>query len=82
MAKAEVKKTTKASSPSKETKSKGSNPEEKSTGKKTSPYTAFMKTEIPKVKAGDAALSHKEAFKQAAKNWATSDKNPKNAASK
>ncbi|KAI8340088.1 hypothetical protein BC941DRAFT_419348 [Chlamydoabsidia padenii] len=53
----------------------------KSTGtKKLSPYNKFMKTELPKVKAADSSLNHKEAFKKAAANWATSSENPKNAA--
>ena len=44
-----------------------------------SAYNVFMKAEIAKVKAADPKLEHKEAFKQAAANWATSKSNPKNA---
>ncbi|ORZ10873.1 hypothetical protein BCR42DRAFT_422235 [Absidia repens] len=47
--------------------------------KKLSPYNKFMKTELPKVKAAEPSLSHKEAFKKVAANWATSSENPKNA---
>ncbi|CAO3586021.1 unnamed protein product [Absidia cylindrospora] len=47
--------------------------------KKLSPYNKFMKTELPKVKAAEPTLSHKEAFKKVAANWATSSENPKNA---
>ncbi|KAJ3222646.1 hypothetical protein HK099_002051 [Clydaea vesicula] len=46
--------------------------------KSKSPYNVFLKTEIPKLKEENASLSHREAFKLAAKNWATSDANPKN----
>ncbi|KAJ3055022.1 hypothetical protein BCR33DRAFT_711422 [Rhizoclosmatium globosum] len=43
-----------------------------------SPYNIFMKTELPKVKAADPSLSHKEAFKVAASNWKNAAENPNN----
>ncbi|KAJ3030224.1 UNVERIFIED_CONTAM: hypothetical protein HDU68_009748 [Siphonaria sp. JEL0065] len=43
-----------------------------------SAYNLFMKTELPKVKAENPALTHKEAFKVAAGNWKDSDENPAN----
>ena len=46
--------------------------------KKASPYNAFMKTEIAKVKLTTPGIAHKEAFKKAASNWATAPENPKN----
>ena len=36
--------------------------------KKLTPYNAFMKTELAKVKKAQPTLSHKEAFKAAAGN--------------
>jgi len=48
------------------------------TKKKLSPYNTFMKTELAKVKKSHPSLSHKDAFKQAASNWAASSDNPKN----
>ncbi|KAI9503243.1 hypothetical protein BX070DRAFT_191636 [Coemansia spiralis] len=52
--------------------------------KKLSPYNKFMKTELAKVKKNNPGLPHKDAFKKAAQNWATSAENPKgpNAANK
>ncbi|KAJ3216259.1 hypothetical protein HK099_005941 [Clydaea vesicula] len=89
MTKAETSKKEKSSSPAKETKPKATTakPAAASTtkkaappgGKKVNPYNVFMKTEIAKVKADDSSLSHRDAFKVAARNWAGSDKNPKNA---
>ncbi|KAJ3392995.1 hypothetical protein HDU92_008074 [Lobulomyces angularis] len=46
--------------------------------KSKSPYNLFLKTEIPRVKEQDPSLTHKAAFKLAAKNWGSSDQNPKN----
>ena len=43
-----------------------------------SPYNAFMKKELAKIKEKDPKIDHKEAFKVAAKNWAKSKENPKN----
>lgn len=50
----------------------------KSQTKKLSPYNVFMKTELAKVKEANAGISHKDAFKMAAGNWAKSSENPKN----
>ncbi|KAI9475771.1 MAG: hypothetical protein EXX96DRAFT_574571 [Benjaminiella poitrasii] len=50
----------------------------KRSAKKTNLYTEFMSTEIPKVKKENPGFTHKEAFKKAASNWATSPSNPKN----
>lgn len=50
----------------------------KSPAKKISPYNKFMKDELAKVKAANPGIAHKEAFKKAAQNWATSPDNPKN----
>jgi hypothetical protein len=36
-----------------------------------------MKTELPKVKAENPGMNHKEAFKLAAGNWKDSPDNPK-----
>ncbi|CAG8522161.1 6417_t:CDS:2 [Rhizophagus irregularis] len=41
-------------------------------------YNRFMKTELPKVKAENPGMNHKEAFKLAANNWKDSPDNPKN----
>ncbi|KAI8366078.1 uncharacterized protein BYT42DRAFT_588823 [Radiomyces spectabilis] len=46
--------------------------------KKMSPYNKFIKEELPKIKSENPGLSHKEAFKKAAQQWATSPENPKN----
>lgn len=50
------------------------------TGEKRAPsaYNVFMKSEISKVKKSNPSLAHKEAFKKAASNWASSKDNPKN----
>ncbi|KAF9413061.1 hypothetical protein BGZ94_000852 [Podila epigama] len=45
--------------------------------KKMSAYNEFMKTELPKFRAANADVSHKEAFKQVALLWKSSSKNPK-----
>ncbi|ORX78561.1 hypothetical protein K493DRAFT_321197 [Basidiobolus meristosporus CBS 931.73] len=50
----------------------------RSGGKKLSPYNKFMKTELPKVKAEDPSISHKDAFKVAAGRWKASAENPAN----
>jgi len=44
-----------------------------------SPYNAYMKEEIPRVKKAQPGITHKEAFKLAASNWATAKENPKSA---
>jgi hypothetical protein len=46
---------------------------------KITPYNKFMKTELPKVKADNPKVSHKEAFKIVAERWKDSPENPKNA---
>ncbi|KAJ3050094.1 hypothetical protein HK097_008917 [Rhizophlyctis rosea] len=44
-----------------------------------SPFLSFeQKTELPKVKAAQPAISHKEAFKVAAGNWKNAPENPAN----
>ncbi|KAI9342914.1 hypothetical protein BDR26DRAFT_858981 [Obelidium mucronatum] len=43
-----------------------------------SAYNVFMKTELPRVKAEDPNLSHKDAFKIVAANWKDSPLNPVN----
>ncbi|CAI2166112.1 17731_t:CDS:2 [Funneliformis geosporum] len=43
-----------------------------------SPYNKFMKTELPKVKADNPNISHREAFKVAAQRWKDAPENPKN----
>ncbi|KAL7752685.1 class-I pyridine nucleotide-disulfide oxidoreductase-like protein [Sorochytrium milnesiophthora] len=48
--------------------------------KDTKRYNMFMKKELAKVKVDHPTLSHKEAFKRAASNWADSSDNPKNKA--
>ncbi|GAA5813876.1 hypothetical protein MFLAVUS_007363 [Mucor flavus] len=50
----------------------------KKSPKKLSPYNMFMKTELSKVKEVTPGISHKDAFKKAAQNWATASENPKN----
>ncbi|KAI9305593.1 hypothetical protein BJ944DRAFT_248926 [Cunninghamella echinulata] len=47
--------------------------------KKMTPYNKFMKTELAKIKEATPGIAHKDAFKKAASNWATSKENPKNA---
>ncbi|CAH1756935.1 5629_t:CDS:2 [Entrophospora sp. SA101] len=46
--------------------------------RKLSPYNAFMKSELPKVKAENPNLEHKAAFKLVAERWKNSADNPKN----
>ncbi|CAG8700719.1 13535_t:CDS:2 [Ambispora leptoticha] len=46
--------------------------------RKLSPYNAFMKAELPKVKAENPNLEHKAAFKLVAERWKNSPDNPKN----
>merc|ERR1719409_751581 len=41
-----------------------------------SQYNLFMKTEVARIKQVQPELSHKEAFKEAARNWGVSDQNP------
>merc|ERR1719409_1348800 len=41
-----------------------------------SQYNLFMKTEVARIKQVQPDLSHKEAFKEAARNWGVSDQNP------
>ncbi|RHZ63321.1 hypothetical protein Glove_330g19 [Diversispora epigaea] len=48
--------------------------------RKLSPYNAFMKNELPKVKAENPNLEHKAAFKLVAERWKNSPDNPKNQA--
>ncbi|KAI8067818.1 hypothetical protein BC940DRAFT_300534 [Gongronella butleri] len=52
----------------------------KKNGKKGGPsaYNNFMKDHLPKVKKAHPNMSHKDAFKLVAKNWATAPENPKN----
>lgn len=45
-----------------------------------SAYNIFMKEELPKVKAQNPELSHKDAFKKVAESWKTHPSNPKKAA--
>ncbi|KAG0271182.1 hypothetical protein BGZ95_001051 [Linnemannia exigua] len=45
--------------------------------KKMSAYNAFMKDELPKYKAKNAGVDHKEAFKHVASLWKNSPLNPK-----
>ncbi|CAG8543702.1 7216_t:CDS:2 [Ambispora gerdemannii] len=46
--------------------------------RKPSPYNMYMKSELPKVKADNPGLDHKQAFKMAAARWKDSPENPKN----
>ena len=41
-------------------------------------YNLFMKTEVACIKQLRPELTHKEAFKEAARNWSMSDQNPQN----
>ncbi|KAJ2385387.1 hypothetical protein GGI23_006721 [Coemansia sp. RSA 2559] len=45
--------------------------------KKVSNYNKYMKAELARVKATTPGIAHKDAFKKAAENWATSPDNPK-----
>ena len=45
--------------------------------RKLSPYNAFMKSELPKVKAENPNLEHKAAFKLVAERWKDHPDNPK-----
>lgn len=69
--KSKTSKTAKATKVSKKDKA----PKEK---RAPSPYNVFMKSELTAVKKANPSLDHKEAFKVAAGNWATSPQNPKN----
>ncbi|KAI8615625.1 yabby protein-domain-containing protein [Chytriomyces sp. MP71] len=57
----------------KEKKSAGEKKEK--TVRAPSAYNLFMKTELPRVKAENPELTHKEAFKIAAGNWKDSSDN-------
>ena len=46
-------------------------------GRKVSAYNTFIKSEIAKVKKENPELPHKDVFKKAASNWASSPNNPK-----
>jgi len=46
--------------------------------KKLSPYNLYMKSELPKLKAENPTMNHKEAFKLVAARWKDSPENPKN----
>eukprot|EP00284_Hemiselmis_tepida_P007381 CAMPEP_0174929200 /NCGR_PEP_ID=MMETSP1355-20121228/27077_1 /TAXON_ID=464990 /ORGANISM="Hemiselmis tepida, Strain CCMP443" /LENGTH=56 /DNA_ID=CAMNT_0016175391 /DNA_START=17 /DNA_END=187 /DNA_ORIENTATION=+ len=48
--------------------------ESKAKGKGPSPYNAFMKEEIARLKKADPNLAHKDAFKNAAANWSKKKK--------
>ncbi|KAK9766859.1 hypothetical protein K7432_003755 [Basidiobolus ranarum] len=50
----------------------------RTSGKKLSPYNKFMKTELPKVKAEDPSIAHKDAFKVVAGRWKNAPENPAN----
>jgi hypothetical protein len=41
-----------------------------------SAYNLFMKDEVARLKAASSELTHKEAFKEAARNWGTAEANP------
>ncbi|KAI9000146.1 hypothetical protein DFJ74DRAFT_697851 [Hyaloraphidium curvatum] len=68
--KAPKEKKEKAPKEKKEKKEKGSRP--------PSAYNTFMKEELPKIKAANPNVDHKEAFKLAAANWKNSPSNPNN----
>ncbi|KAL2913171.1 hypothetical protein HK105_207290 [Polyrhizophydium stewartii] len=42
------------------------------------PYNAFMKAELPKIKAAQPELSHRDAFKLCASKWKDAPENPAN----
>ena len=46
--------------------------------KKSSPYNAYMKSELAKLKEKSPDMTHKERFKLAATSWAEAPENPKN----
>ncbi|CAG8557177.1 13101_t:CDS:2 [Ambispora gerdemannii] len=73
-----TKATTTRSSATNETKAPKS--KVKSNGPKKPPnaYNKFMQTELPKVKAENPTLQHKDAFKLVASRWKDSPENPKN----
>ncbi|CAO3573261.1 unnamed protein product [Mortierella alpina] len=52
-------------------------PAEPATKRKMSAYNSYMKEELPKYKAANPGVEHKEAFKQVAGKWKTSTQNPK-----
>ncbi|CAG8446739.1 12787_t:CDS:2 [Funneliformis caledonium] len=64
----------------KDTKTSKSKETDGTTKKAPTAYNIFMKTELPKVKAENPGMDHKEAFKLAASNWKNSADNPKNKA--
>ncbi|KAJ1983277.1 hypothetical protein H4R33_004811 [Dimargaris cristalligena] len=45
--------------------------------RKMSPYNLYMKRELPKYKAANPDVAHKEAFKAVAGMWKNSPDNPK-----
>ncbi|EOD22990.1 hypothetical protein EMIHUDRAFT_195491 [Emiliania huxleyi CCMP1516] len=42
------------------------------------PSLLYYGDEMARLKAANSEMSHKEAFKQAARNWSTADANPQN----
>ncbi|KDN46992.1 hypothetical protein K437DRAFT_256012 [Tilletiaria anomala UBC 951] len=48
-----------------------------STGKKQSAYNKYMKDALADIKKKNPQLDHKEAFKEAAKQWKHHPSNPK-----
>lgn len=55
-----------------------STPAEEKKPRASSPYNNFMRSEIERIKSSNPNIAHKDAFKQATSNWATSTLNPKN----
>ncbi|KAJ3101054.1 hypothetical protein HDU97_001697 [Phlyctochytrium planicorne] len=53
-------------------------PKKEKAPRKPSAYNTYMKAALPKIKAADPSLSHKEAFKKAAEQWKDSPDNPAN----
>ncbi|PWN97773.1 hypothetical protein FA09DRAFT_361076 [Tilletiopsis washingtonensis] len=47
---------------------------------KVSPYNAYMKRELAKLKESKPDMAHKDRFSAVAKQWATAPENPKNKA--
>ncbi|OIR58108.1 MAG: uncharacterized protein A8A55_1126 [Amphiamblys sp. WSBS2006] len=64
----------------KETKKKQTKEKSKTEKKPrvSSAYNFYMKEELARVKAKTPEISHRDAFRKAAENWASATENPKN----
>ena len=67
-----------AAAPAAGTKRKVADEDVKAAGRRPSPYNLYMAQEMPRVKAAQPKLTHKEAFTMVASGWGAHKENPKN----